>query len=544
MKTFSRILPLCLLAGAWLTAEAEVKLPAVISSHMVLQRDKTVPIWGQAAPGEDVTVSFNGQTVKATADAAGKWMAKLAPMKAGGPFGMTIAGKNTIQLEDILIGEVWFCGGQSNMAFFVQNVTDGAAVVAAADHPNLRIFNTKRTIAETPQFTVEGEWVPCTPATVKESPAVAYFFALRLMEDLKVPVGLLHSSWGGTGAEVWMPKEVLEKDFPPILESWSELVAAYPQTKKALDAHAIQANREYERKAAEAKAGGSPAPAKPKKLEPRGAPGSRDTPTGGWYGMIVPHLPYAIRGIIWYQGETNAGRGYQYRKLFPALIAAWRAGWGENDLPFLFVQLPNMIRKKPPQPPDWPEVREAQLMTAKSVPGAGMVVAIDIGDPHDLHPKNKKPVGERLADIAEAMIYRHSDTDCTGPLYHGAKFDGGKAVLSFDSAQSGLEAREGALQGFLIAGKDQKFVPAEAKIEGDTVVVSSPQVSEPVAVRYAWEDNPVSSLYNKNGYPASPFRTDDWPENTVKNSRILQTKEVQEAAAQGASAPSPSPAAP
>jgi sialate O-acetylesterase len=528
--------PLPLVLGAFALAlslnpaRAAVELPAAVGSHMVLQREKPVPIWGKADPGEEVTVTFNGQSAKAAAGADGKWSVKLAPMPAGGPYAMTIAGKNTLELSDILVGEVWFCGGQSNMAFMVENVTDGKAVVAAANHPNIRIFNSKRTIAETPRFTVKGAWQVCTPASVAQSPAVAYFFALKLQEDLGVPIGLLHSSWGGTAAEVWMPEELLAKEFPDIPASWAELQKSYPEAAQAVAALNEKQQEEFKAQAAAAQAEGKPAPKAPRKLTAKGEKNGRDTPSGGWNGMITPHVPYAVRGVIWYQGEANIGRAYQYRELFPALIGAWRQAWGEPELPFLFVQLPNMIRRLPPMPPDWPELREAQLMTALRVPHTGMAVAIDIGDPHDLHPTNKKPVGERLAHLAEGLVYGKATGDLTGPLYKSAEVAGDKVTISFTSADSGLVARDGAaLQGFVIAGEDKRFVPAQAVIQGNTVVVSAPGVAKPVSVRYAWEDNPPSTLYNKAGFPASPFRTDDWPERTRNYTRILQAKVVTDA---------------
>jgi sialate O-acetylesterase len=536
LKISHRFLILCALRTLLLTfvlvgfpffVRAEIKLPSVLSSHMVLQRDQAVPVWGLAAPGEEILVTFNNQSLKATADAEGKWMLRLSPMPAGGPFPMTISGKNTIQLEDILIGEVWFCSGQSNMGLTLRDATNAQEEIAAADYPQIRIFDTKRAIAETPQFTVPGAWRLCNPATVGGTSAVAYFFGQKLHKDLGVPVGILHSSWGGTAAEVWMPRSVLEKDpdFQPILESWDQLKAEYPELQKQLNERKAEILADHEKLVEEAKKAGTKPPATPK-LVLKGEFGSRDTPTGAFYGMVGPHIPFAIKGVIWYQGEANAGRGHQYRKLFPALISSWREAWGMPELPFLFVQLPNMERKEPPKPPDWAEVREAQLLAARSVPQTGMAVTIDVGDPKDLHPKNKKPVGERLAHIAMRMLYGVKDGDVTGPLYRSSKVEAGKMILSFDHASSGLQVKGGNLTGFVIAGEDKKWMPAEAKIDGDTVLVSSPGVAAPVAVRYAWADNPVASLYNQSGLPASPFRTDDWPENTVGKNRITQSSAV------------------
>ncbi len=479
---------------------AEVTLPPAISSHMVLQREMAIPIWGKAAPAEEVTVTFNGQTVKATADAEGKWLVKLASMPAGGPFPMSIAGKNTISLEDVLIGEVWLCSGQSNMAFFMKNVTDAAQELPQAQDPQLRLFNSKRTIADSPQFKVEGKWEECTPKSVESFSAVSYFFGKKLRQDLKVPVGLLHSSWGGTAAEVWVPKPMLEgdPDFKKILEKWAEDVAAYPEAMKAFQPKLD----EFQKQVAAAKAAGQKPPKEPK--GPRGEQGSRDTPTGGYYGMITPHQPFGIRGVIWYQGESDAKEAKRYQKLFPALIQSWRTAWGQGDFPFLFVQLPNILKK------NWPELREAQLLTLKASPNTAMAVTIDLGDPNDLHPTNKKPVGERLAMAAAGMVYSKTG-EGSSPLYQSSTVEGAKMKITFDGVGAGLVAKDGVLKGFEIAGADHKFVPAEAAIEGKTVLVSSPQVSSPVEVRYGWEDNPTCTLYNQEGLPASPFRTGSTP---------------------------------
>jgi sialate O-acetylesterase len=494
---------------------AEVTLPAVFSSHMVLQRDGEIPVWGRAEPGEKVTVMLAKESREVVAGNDGSWKVALPPLPAGGPYEFVVSGDRTAQplrMDDVLIGDVWFCSGQSNMGLMVKNADRAREEIASANFPQIRIFNTKRTIAESPQFSAPGNWEVCSPATVGDTSAVAYFFGRKLHRDLGVPIGLLHSSWGGTAAEVWMPRPVLESNanFKPILERWKEEAAAYPEAKRAYDEKLPELTREYERAVAEAKAAGTKAPNAPR--PPRGEPGSRDTPTGGYYGMVQPHVPFAVKGVIWYQGEANARRGWQYRELFSALIRSWREAWGRSDLPFLYVQLPNMIRKIPPAAPDWAEVREAQLMALKELHTA-MVATIDVGDPNDLHPKNKLPVGERLAQAAEGLVYG-KQVAIMGPIYKSATAENGSMVIAFDHTDGGLEARGGTLKSFVIAGEDKQFAPAEAVIDGDSVWVSSPAVPKPVTVRYAWEDNPEATLYNKAGLPASPFRVDDWPEST------------------------------
>jgi sialate O-acetylesterase len=475
-------------------AIADVRLPSIIGDNMVLQRGEKVAIWGWAV----------------TADKKGQWSFKMDSPKVGGPYKMTIAGKNVIEIDNIMSGEVWVCSGQSNMQWSVQNSNNPKEEIAAADYPNVRLFSVTRKVAQKPLKDCQGSWAPCSPETVPGFSAVAYYFGRKLHKDLDVPIGLIHTSWGGTPAEAWTRKEVLEAepDFKPILTRHAERLANFPQAKKDYE----KKLQDWQQAAAKAKEEGKKAPRRPR--APLG-PDSPHSPAGLYNAMIAPLIPYGIQGAIWYQGESNAGRAYQYRKLFSAMITNWRKDWGQGDFPFLFVQLANFMQTKPePAESAWAELREAQTM-ALSLPNAGMATIIDIGEADDIHPRNKQDVGKRLALWALAETY-DKDIVYSGPLYKSMKVRRAKVVISFDHVGGGLVARDGeALKGFAIAGADRKFVWADAKIDGDTVVVSSENVANPVAVRYAWADNPVCNLYNKADLPASPFRTDDWPGVTV-----------------------------
>jgi sialate O-acetylesterase len=491
---------------------ADVRLPAIIGDNMVLQQDQKATIWGWADPGEEVLVAVSWHNMKwaVTANRSGKWVYKMNPPKAGGPYEMTLSGRNTITIKNILVGEVWVCSGQSNMQMTVQSSNNATEEIAAADYPNIRLFTVQRKVAQEPQKDCEGSWSLCSPQTVPGFSAVAYFFGRELRQRLNVPVGLIHTSWGGTPSEAWTRRGVLKSDtdFRPILERYDDAIKKYPEASKQYE----QRVEQWKQAAQKAKAEGKNPPRRPR--APFG-PGHPHSPSGLYNAMIAPLIPYGIQGAIWYQGESNAGRAYQYRKLFPAMIKNWRADWEQGDFPFLFVQLANFRAVKPdPNESDWAELREAQLMTL-AVPNTGMATIIDIGDAVDIHPKNKQDVGKRLALWALAETYG-KEIVYSGPLYKSMEVRGNQIVLHFDHVGGGLVAGGGEpLKGFAVAGADRKFVWADAKIEGDKVVVSSGQVSEPVAVRYAWADNPVCNLYNKEKLPASPFRTDRWPGVTV-----------------------------
>jgi sialate O-acetylesterase len=496
------------LLGA-LTAAGDVKLPALISDNMVLQQGRPAAIWGTADAGEEVTVTIGDQKQTATADSSGKWKVELGPLKAGGPLEMTVAGKNTVTIHNVLVGEVWVCSGQSNMEFAVWNhgVFGGAKnaeqEVAAGNHPLLHLFLVKKAVAGQPQSDVQGQWVVASPATVGGFSAVGYFFGRDLQRDLKVPVGMIASSWGGTPAEAWTSAPALESDpdLKLVLDSWSEKIAEYPQV---LAKYAASLG-DWEKSAEEAEANGKtalPFPDPPK--DPRDHYW-RDA--GLWNAMMLPLTSYAIGGAIWYQGESNAAWAYQYRKLFATMIQDWRRAWGEGDFPFLFVQLASYDAAGK-TPDSWAVLRESQEKTL-ALPKTGMAVAIDIGESHDIHPKNKQEVGRRLALAAEGIGYGRK-VEYMGPTFKSLRAEKGTLRLRFTHLGGGLVVRGPKLVGFEIAGEDQQFFPAEAKLEGNEVVLLSSRVAKPVAARYAWANDPKCNLYSKVGLPALPFRSDDW----------------------------------
>jgi sialate O-acetylesterase len=461
-----------LTALAGTPARADVKPHALFSDGAVLQQGVTVPVWGTCDADETVIVqadSPDGNSMKIPGVVKdGRWQADLPALKAGGPYKLTIKGKNTVTLKDVLVGEVWVASGQSNMEMHLSGCANAKEAIAASANPKIRLFTVAHKISETAVKELKSKWVPCDPNTVGKFSGVAYYFARDLQKALGVPVGIIHSSWGGTLAEAWTSREALAAN--------PELKMLIPQ-KYFID-----------------------------KDKPNPNQG-----TVLFNGMIEPLLPYAIKGVIWYQGESNASRAYQYRTLFPTMIQSWRAAWKNPEMPFLFVQLaPWRAINKEPEESDWAELREAQLLTSLKLPHTGIAVITDVGDPEDIHPKQKEPVGARLALDAEALVYGKK-VEYSGPLFDKLAVDGNKAVLSFTHVGKGLEAKGGELTGFTVAGQDHKFYNAAAKIEGDKVVVTSDMVSKPVAVRYGWSNYPVVNLFNADGLPASPFRTDDFP---------------------------------
>jgi sialate O-acetylesterase len=478
---------------------------------MVLQQGKAVPIWGWAGANETVTVtgSWGPDKWKTTADKDGKWMVKIDTVgKWGGPYEMTVSNGNPVTVKNILIGEVWVCSGQSNMEFTVKQAKNSAQEIAEANnYPQIRQFLVGRKVIYTPMYNCNGKWQVCSSQTAGNFTAVGYFFGRELTNQLNnAPIGLINASWGGTPVESWMSREYLEKDpnFKPILTRFDK-TAADINNIKAKYKEDIQ---KYNEDARKLKAEGKALPPRPE--EPIG-PGHPYSPTGLYNGMIMPIVPYGIRGAIWYQGESNTGRAEQYRTLFPAMIQNWRDIWGEGNFPFFFVQLANFMQPKPePGESEWAELREAQLMTLLKK-NTGMAVIIDIGEANDIHPKNKQDVGKRLALWTLAKIYGIKDIVYMGPIYVLMEIRGDKVILHFSHTGSGLMAKGDTVKGFAIAGEDKKFVWADAMIEGNTVVVSSDKVTAPVAVRYGWADNPECNLYNKEGLPATPFKTDNWP---------------------------------
>lgn len=504
-----RTVPAVLLTALAITASpalAAVKPHALIGEDMVLQQGTKVPLWGSADDGEKVTVRFQGQEVSTTAK-DGKWRVDLDKLQPGGPFPMTISGTNTIQLKNVLVGEVWLCGGQSNMWWPINMSADADKTIAESANPKLRLFGVPLVASATPQSNVAGGWRESGPKIVPSFSAVAYFFGRDLQKALNVPVGLIHASWGDTPAESWTSMPVLKAnpDYQPIFDRWARLEANYPAViakhKERLKAH--------EEAVAKAKAEGKTPPVPPRLQEDPTK--NRRRPAVCYNAMIHPLMPFAIKGVAWYQGESNAERALQYRTLFPDMIVNWRTEWQQGDFPFLYVQIaPFKPIVKEPQESDWAELREAQLLTLARSPNTAMVVITDAGDPVDVHPMKKEPVGARLALAARAVAYKQ-DIAYSGPIYEGMKIEDDKIVLSFKHIGKGLEAREPPLTGFTIAGPERQFVNADAKIVGDRVVVTNPKVSKPVAVRYGWANCPVVNLWNKDGLPASPFRTDDFP---------------------------------
>ncbi|WP_319502329.1 sialate O-acetylesterase [uncultured Draconibacterium sp.] len=665
MKTKSVLLYILLFAIVF-TAKAEVKLPKIFSSNMVLQQGIEIPVWGWANVGEEISVSLlayetksNYNTgekttvaillanAKATTDSDGKWTAKLPAQEYGGPYTLMVKGKNTISLSNVMIGEVWVCSGQSNMEFSLAQVKNADEEVDAANHPNIRLFTVPRRVAQFPEDDIEsGEWLECTPQTAHNFSAVGYFFGKALQEDLDVPIGLIHSSWGGTVAETWTSAQTIQNDpdfREPMIElqqmdveeykknkeaeirkilggeiptedegmqdgkpvwsdtelndtDWSKIIApglweeqgyididgigwyrkeldlTEDQTQTNLNLHlgkiddsditflnGIEIGKtenQYDKERVytidkkylnpgknmivvrvnDTGGGGGMWGAPEDQYVAIGQEkidisgdwkfkiskavmqdidlGPNSYPTLLFNGMINPIVPFGIKGVIWYQGESNASRAKQYQRVFPNLINDWRKQWNQGDFPFLFVQLANYM--KPVQNPtdsEWAELREAQTKTLE-LPNTGMASAIDIGEADDIHPKNKQDVGKRLALNAFKVAY-NKDIVYTGPTFESVEFKDGKAYITFSETGSGLAVKDkyGYVKAFSIAGADRQFYWAKAEvINKNTVVVYSYAVTNPVAVRFGWADNPDDlNLYNLELLPANPFRTDDWP---------------------------------
>jgi sialate O-acetylesterase len=477
-------------------SRADVTLPALLADHMVVQRGLPVHVWGMAAAHEAVAVTFRGETKSATADDDGRWSVYLSPGEAGGPFPLTIKATNTITLNDILVGDVWVASGQSNMEFPMTGLVNAQAEIAAAKFLKIRIFMVKHKPADYPLENVDSKgWAACAPETVADSSAVAYFFARNLQQKLGVPIGLVESFWGGTAAESWTSLHSLSAD--------ASLMPVFAARAKTVDSesttvlHQQREEREFQQALAQAKAEGKPLPWR--QWHPDFAAWA---PAALYNGMIAPLTPFAIRGVIWYQGESNSGPGRAplYARLFQTMIRDWRNAWGEGDFPFLFVQIANWNT----EPGElWPDVRNAQRQ-ALALKNTGMAVTIDIGDPVDIHPKNKQDVGLRLALAARAITYGEK-IEWSGPLYRQITQEEHALRVWFDHAGV-LVAKGAELTGFEIAGADGKYSAAEAKIDGTSVVVSSPTVQTPISVRYGWAANPNCNLFNKEGLPASPFQ--------------------------------------
>jgi sialate O-acetylesterase len=498
------LLLLALLPGASMCAQ--ITLPTILASHMVVQRDLPVHVWGLAAPGEAVSVTFRGETRSVKAGQLGRWSVYLKPGVAGGPFQMTVQGApatagqsaapapQTITLDDVLVGDVWVASGQSNMGFAMREAATAAVDLPRAANPRIRLLVVNQRAADFPRDDVETDgWAASSPETAKNFSAVAWYFAREIEQREKVPVGIIDSSWGGTVAEAWTRMAALGQDaaLAPVFVSWGKM------TEHETDA--LLEEKDEERQSQEARAQGKPEPqfGWHPQLESWG-PGQL------WNGMIAPLTPFPIRGVIWYQGESNSAleRAPLYNRLFRTLIEDWRRQWGVGDFPFLYVQI-SSYKSTPAE--DWATLREQQLK-ALALRNTAMAVTIDIGDPDNVHPTDKVDVGLRLARAARALSYGEA-IEYSGPLYRQATPEGSAMRVWFDHAKE-LTAKAGAVTGFEVAGRDGKFSPATANIEGTTVVVSSPTVTEPVFVRYAWANSPECDLFNGEGLPASPFTSE------------------------------------
>lgn len=487
-------------------AAAAVRPAPVFTDDMVLQRDIPVPVRGTAAPGETVTVRFAGQAVTAVADAAGNWRADLAPLTvSAAPAELIISGADSsVTLTNVLVGDVWLCSGQSNMAFTMRMLKlPDEEIQAATNYPLLRLFTVAaKTNPRQPETDVKGAWAVSSEKFAGGFSGTAAYFGRALCRDLGVPVGLICSAVSGTPAEAWTSREALEQ-----LPFMPDRLKRADQARATYDPAAAQAD--FKKKMAEWRRkidAGEPAGQQPRLWNPQTGTGE---PATLYNGMIAPLIPFAIRGVIWYQGESNAGRHAQYRDLFSAMITDWRRRWGQGDVPFLFVQLASFhaLQDEPVETHDsWPYLREAQQQTL-ALPNTAMAVTTDVGDATDIHPRDKKTVGERLALAARAVAYGENIVS-SGPLFRSWKINDGEAVIHFDHTGGGLTVNGNELKGFAVQGKDGNWHWADARIDGDTVIVRSPDVPEPAAVRYNWADNPVGNLFNREGMPTSLFRTD------------------------------------
>lgn len=482
-------------------ALADPKPANLFSDHMVLQSGMSVPIWGTAEPAEKITVTLNGQSKSVVTSPDGKWIIRLANLAPGGAFEMSIAGNSVLKIKDVLVGEVWLASGQSNMVFTVSKaknpwagMLDEDKVIAAADYPQVRMFTGRETKSYTPQTDIAGQWLVCSPSNAADFSALGYLFARNLNQALKLPIGIITEAYGASTAEAWVPREALAAD--PQL---APMLAKFDARENYFKAHPA----------------GTPdaeAPPSPQTINSRpGIPGplrdpvqDQHQPTVLYNGMIAPVIPYAIRGAIWYQGESVVGGAHGvelYSQVMEALVTEWRKRWAEGNFPFYAVQLAPQKNVS-----NNPVIREQQA-TILALPNTGLAITLDIGDPTNVHPKNKEPLGDRLTRIALANVYGKK-MEFSGPVYQSMSIEGDKIRIKFKYAD-GLLAKDGPLAWFQVAGPDGTFVKAEAAVQGETVLVRSPEISTPTNVRYAWDNYPDgANLYNAAGLPAAPFRTD------------------------------------
>ncbi len=493
---------LCLVLIFAHTAHATVQPNGLFSKNAVLQRGVKVPVWGTANASELVKVVFAGQTVTTKADTSGKWLLHLKPLKAGGPYQMQI---NDLLIDSIYVGEVWLAGGQSNMErelgphWGQKLLTNWLKEKSAANYPLIRMLTVPYAAATQQATDIKAKWVVCDTNTVINFSAVAYFFAQTLYKQLNVPIGIIHSSRGGTPAEKWVSKAALQANpaLTDIVTDYDNWVASYPKMLEQYKTNKATLFSKWMADTAAARLAKKPLPAPPS--EPFNPAKSGNC--GGLYnGMIAPLIPYAMKGVIWYQGEANRNKAEQYKTLFPALINDWRNKWNNASMPFLFVQIA-------PYKDGTAELREAQLLTWQRVPNTAMVVTTDVADCNDIHPINKRPVGERLALAARALAYKEKIV-YSGPVYQSFKVKNNQAVVSFAHTAKGLVANDSTLKGFVIAGPDKRFFNAKAVINKNEVIVSHDSVPTPTIVRFGWEKCPAASLFNSAGLPATPFRSD------------------------------------
>ncbi|XZE44719.1 sialate O-acetylesterase [Pirellulaceae bacterium SH467] len=479
------------------SVQAEIKLPNIFSDHMVLQQGQENKIWGKGEPGETVTITLGDKKVTCKADSKGDWSAMLPAMGLGEPLVLKVAGSSTIEAKDVLIGEVWICSGQSNMQWSVNASNDPDLEKLSAKYPKIRMINfPQKGTQEAIWSHDDRKWMVTTPESVGSFSAVGYFFARQLHQTTDVPIGMINNAWGGSACEAWVNRSVLSAEFPKLVDRWKGMEDEFAKLNSKADRN-DQEN---------------------KRLGDLGRQMSGNARPGNIYnGVLKSHLGYGIKGAIWYQGESNAGRAYQYRELFPRMIKNWRDEWGQGDFPFYWVQLADFqAEAKEPGDSDWAELREAQTMAMDKVPNSGQAVIIDIGEGKDIHPTNKEDVGKRLARWALAKQYG-IQIDYQSPRYDSMAVEGDKAIVSFKHVGSGWRPFDvNEVIGFTVAGEDKKFYNATAKILKDgRIEVSAPEVKTPVSVRYAWATNPVCNLFSKNGLPVTPFRTDDWPGVTM-----------------------------
>ena len=485
-------------------SHAELALAAPFRDGLVLQHGKPLPVWGTAYPGEQVTLELNGQSKSTAADRDGRWSVQLDPLPVcAEPATLRATGENTVLVRDVLVGEIWLCSGQSNMNFPLVGARDAAREIAEANYPLIKYFDVQSSISQEPLELAEGAWRTCSPETAGQFTAVGYFFARELHRQLGVPVGIIKATLGGSPIEAWMSAEALG-DTPAASAARSEWDRTSAGYLKRFASHQEQLAA-WRSRAAQTKAAGQPlTEAKPMLGFDES---DRSMPSGLYNGFIHPLEPLSLAGFVWYQGESNVERAADYRILFPKMIRQWRHGFQQADLPFVFVQLPNFHDAGDATNQKWAWLREAQAAT-QSLPNVGMAVTIDVGDPADTHPRNKTEVGRRLALIALRQVYNR-DIDDSGPVFRDVQREGSSLRIRMDHAD-GLQFKGSPTNAFIIAGRDRAFVPAEARIDGETIVASAPGVDKPMAVRFAWENNPSAALLNSAGLPACPFRSDKW----------------------------------